>query len=253
MHIARQHARSASPQEQPSRPAASRATTSVNTMILETFPAGPLGCNCAIVGDEATKSAVVIDPGGDFEEIQERRAKHGLVLKAILHTHTHIDHVGATAELQRVHGAPARIHEADHFLYTILPIQAAMLGMGTPPETATLDAWLKHDEVVAIGSLDVHVLHTPGHTPGSCCFDIRARGAVSGAGDDAVLFAGDTLFQRSVGRTDLWGGDHGQLVKSIRGRLFELPDPTRVVCGHGGDTTIGAEKRENPFVGARAR
>jgi glyoxylase-like metal-dependent hydrolase (beta-lactamase superfamily II) len=210
-------------------------------MIVETFAAGPLGCNCSIVGDEVSKQAIVIDPGGDLEEIEARLAKHGLVTRAIVHTHTHIDHVGATAELQRKADAAARIHEGDSFLYSILPIQAAMLGMGAPPETAELDTFLKDDEIVRAGGIDLRVIHTPGHTPGSCCFEVRA-------GEDAILFAGDTLFRRSIGRTDLWGGDHDQILKSIRGKVLSLPEQTRVICGHGPDTTIGAEKRSNPFV-----
>lgn len=214
-------------------------------MIVETFAAGPLGCNCTLVIDEASKEAIVVDPGGDLPRIEARLAKHGAKVKAILHTHTHIDHVGATAELQRAHDAAARIHEGDQFLYSILPIQASMLGMGAPPESAELDAWLRDDEVVSVSGFDVHVLHTPGHTPGSCCFELRAG---RDSGDDSVVLAGDTLFQQSVGRTDLWGGDHDALVKSIRGKLFALPDPTRVICGHGPDTTIGVEKRSNPFV-----
>ncbi len=210
-------------------------------MIVESFAAGPLGCNCSIVGDPLTKQAIVIDPGGDFDEIEARLAKHGLVTRAIVHTHTHIDHVGATAELQRKADASARIHEGDSFLYSILPVQAAMLGMGEPPETAELDSFLKDDEIVRVGGIDLHVIHTPGHTPGSCCFEVRA-------GDDFMLFAGDTLFKRSIGRTDLWGGDHDQILKSIRGKVLSLPEQTRVICGHGPDTTIGAEKRSNPFV-----
>lgn len=211
-------------------------------MILETFSAGPLGCNCALLIDETSKQAIVVDPGGDLEEIERRLAVHGAVTRAIVHTHTHIDHVGATAALQRRAGAAARIHEGDQFLYSILPVQAAMLGLGAPPESAELDTFLRDDEVIRVGALDLRVIHTPGHTPGSCCFQARA-------GDDTVLLAGDTLFKRSVGRTDLWGGDQDALISSIRNKLFALPDPTRVICGHGPDTTLGAEKRENPFVG----
>ena len=219
-------------------------------MIVESFPVGALGCNCSILGDEASKEAIVVDPGGDLEQIESRLRALGLVAKAIVHTHTHIDHVGATAELQRATSAPARIHEGDKFLYDILPVQAQLLGMRRAPQTCELDAFLRDDEVIAIGGLDLHVIHTPGHTPGSCCFEARAKG---GSDDEVVLFAGDTLFQRSVGRTDLWGGDREQLVSSIRKKLFALPEPTRVICGHGDDTTIGAEKRGNPFVGLRAR
>lgn len=214
-------------------------------MIVETFAAGPLGCNCTIVIDETTKHAIVIDPGGDLPKIEERLTKHGAVAKSIVHTHTHIDHVGATAALQRSSDAAARIHEGDQFLYSILPIQAAMLGLGAAPESAELDTWLTDDEVIKIGALDVHVIHTPGHTPGSCCFEVRAPRAES---DDVLLLSGDTLFQRGVGRTDLWGGDHEALIASIKTKLFSLPDPTRVICGHGPNTTIAAEKRSNPFV-----
>ncbi|MFI5297958.1 MAG: MBL fold metallo-hydrolase [Polyangiales bacterium] len=216
-------------------------------MIVETFPVRPLGCNCSIIGDEATKEAIVVDPGGELDKIEARLKAHGFKVKAILHTHTHIDHVGATAGLQRITGATAKIHEADNFLYSILPIQAQLLGMGAAPETCDVE-WLKDGEELAIGASKLRVIHTPGHTPGSCCFEL-AR-----AGDDEhrIVFAGDTLFQGSVGRTDLWGGDSAQIVKSIRGRLFTLPEPTRVITGHGGDTTIADEMRFNPFVGRRA-
>jgi hydroxyacylglutathione hydrolase len=222
-------------------------------MIIETFPVGLLGCNCSIVGDETSKTALVVDPGGDLELIESKLRAHGLTAAAIVHTHTHIDHVGATAELQRSTSAPARIHEGDKTLYDILPIQAQLLGMGRAPVKCEFDAWLRDDEVISLGGLDVHVLHTPGHTPGSCCFEVRAKqtDAATSADDQVVLFAGDTLFQRSIGRTDLWGGDHGAIIASIRNKLFALPEPTRVVCGHGDETTIGQEKRLNPFVRVR--
>lgn len=214
-------------------------------MILETFSVGLLGCNCSIVGDESTKEAIVVDPGGDLQAIRNRLEKHGLRCKAIVHTHTHIDHVGATAELQHATDASARIHEGDKLLYDILPVQASLLGIADAPTKCEFDRWLQDDEVIPLGALDLHVLHTPGHTPGSCSFELRARG---GGDDEVVLFAGDTLFKRSIGRTDLWGGDHGQILSSIRKKLFTLPETTRVICGHGEETTIGEEKRANPFV-----
>ncbi len=234
-------------------------------MIVETFAAGPLGCNCSIAFDPESKEALVVDPGGDVDEILARLKRRGLTAKAIVHTHTHFDHVGGTAELQRETSAPARIHQADHFLYTILPIQTAMFGGMPAPETCELDTWLRDDDEIAIGALRVHVLHTPGHTPGSCCFEVRASApsAPSAAGaagassapsgscapsDEVVLFSGDTLFRGSVGRTDLWGGDHDALLRSIRGRLLGLPETTRVVCGHGEGTTIAFEKRANPYL-----
>ena len=231
------------------RPFAAEALQRVPVMIIETFPVGLLGCNCSIVGDEATKTALVVDPGGDRELIEEKLRAHGLTATAIVHTHTHIDHVGATAELQRATSAPARIHQADKTLYDILPVQAQLLGLGRAPVKCEFDAWLQDDEVISLGGLSVHVLHTPGHTPGSCCFEVRAK---SNDDDEVVLFAGDTLFQRSIGRTDLWGGDHSAIVASIQNKLFALPEPTRVVCGHGDETTIGLEKRLNPFVRLRS-
>jgi glyoxylase-like metal-dependent hydrolase (beta-lactamase superfamily II) len=217
-------------------------------MIVETFPVRPLGCNCSILGDETTREAIVVDPGGELEKIEGRLQALGLKLKTIVHTHTHIDHVGATAGLQRSSGATAKIHEADDFLYSILPIQAQLLRMGEAPERGEME-WLKDGEVLALGDAKLHVIHTPGHTPGSCCFELVGAGAA----DERLLFAGDTLFQGSIGRTDLWGGDSAQILKSIRGRLFTLPEPTRVVTGHGGETTIGDELRFNPFVGRRAK
>ena len=210
-------------------------------MIVETFPAGPLGCNCTILGDPSTKQAIVIDPGGDFPAIEAVIAEHGLTVKAILHTHTHIDHVGATAAVQKKHGAAARIHEGDEFLYSILPIQAQMLGMRAAPEHAELEAALRDDEVISLGGIDLRVIHTPGHTPGSVCFRWDAGGT-------PVVFAGDTLFRGSIGRTDLWGGDFAAIERSIKTRLYGLSDDTLVITGHGPSTTVGRERRGNAFV-----
>jgi glyoxylase-like metal-dependent hydrolase (beta-lactamase superfamily II) len=210
---------------------------------VETFPVGPLGCNCSIVVDPASKSAIVVDPGGDFEEIQRRLKKAGATVAAIVHTHTHIDHVGATAPLQRWTGAPAKIHEADKFLYDMLPVQAAMIGMDLP-ETCELDTTLADDQVLSAGAIEVLVLHTPGHTPGSCSF-------VAKLGSSQIAFAGDTLFRRSIGRTDLWGGDSDLILRSIKDKLFTLDEATKVVTGHGPSTTIGEERRTNPFVRLR--
>lgn len=211
-------------------------------MILETFPVGPLGCNCSILVDPTSKSALVIDPGGDFDEIRGRLEKAGAKVAAIVHTHTHIDHVGATAPLQRWSGAAARIHEADRFLYQMLPVQAAMLGI-EQPETCELEGDLDDGAVVKVGGLEVHVLHTPGHTPGSVSFLVEAQAA-------AVAFTGDTLFRRGIGRTDLWGGDSEGILRSIRRKLLTLEGATQVVAGHGPSTTIAEEREKNPFLRA---
>lgn len=192
------------------------------------------------MADEAAKQAIVIDPGGDFELIRQKLAQHGLAVTAIVHTHTHIDHVGATAPLQRHSGAGAHIHEADRLLYDMLPVQARMLGLPLPP-TCTMEGSLKDDCTFHAGALELGVLHTPGHTPGSVCFTVAHE-------SERWLFSGDTLFQRSIGRTDLWGGDSAAISRSLKERLVPLPEDTTVVPGHGPLTTIGAEKRHNPFL-----
>lgn len=209
-------------------------------MHIETFPTGPLGCNCSILVDPQSKDAIVVDPGGDFDEIQRRVQKAGAKIVAIVHTHTHIDHVGATAPLQEWSGAPAKIHEADRFLYEMLPVQAALVGMELP-ETCELEGSLVDDHVLSAGGIAMQVLHTPGHTPGSCTF-------VAKLGGTQVAFAGDTLFRRSIGRTDLWGGDSALILRSIKNKLFSLDAATKVITGHGPSTTIGEERRANPFV-----
>ncbi|MCC6557118.1 MAG: MBL fold metallo-hydrolase [Polyangiaceae bacterium] len=209
-------------------------------MLIETFPVGPLGCNCSLVVDPASKQAIVVDPGGDFDAIRDRIERAGASVVAIVHTHTHIDHVGATAPLQRWSSAPARIHEDDRFLYNLLPIQAALVGCPLP-EVCELDGDLVDGGSVTAGAIDLEVMHTPGHTPGSVSFVLRTPGG-------QVAFAGDTLFRRGIGRTDLWGGDQARIVRSIRDRLYALDEGTRVITGHGPETTIGEERARNPFV-----
>jgi hydroxyacylglutathione hydrolase len=207
---------------------------------VETLAVGPLGCNCSIVADVDAKRAVVVDPGGDFEEIRGRLDALGVSVAAIVHTHTHFDHVGCTAELQRSSGAAASIHEGDRFLYDILPLQAGMFGVPAP-ERADVDGGLVDGRTLRAGAIELAVLHTPGHTPGSCSF-------VATHGGETVVIAGDTLFRGSIGRTDLWGGDHDAILRSIRTRLLTLPDDARVVTGHGPSTTIGDERARNRFL-----
>ncbi len=212
----------------------------MRSVLLASFPTGPLGCNCSIIADEAAKQAIVIDPGGDYERIQKRLEQHGLSVTAIVHTHTHVDHVGATAPLQRHSGAEAHIHEADRFLYDMLPIQSALLGVPNPEKCDVLGT-LTDDFTVHAGELELGVMHTPGHTPGSVSFYLDTP-------DGKLLFSGDTLFQRGIGRTDLWGGDSGQIMTSIKQRLLTLDDDVVVVPGHGPQTTIGDERSLNPFL-----
>jgi hydroxyacylglutathione hydrolase len=209
-------------------------------MVIETFAVGPLRCNCSILVDDESRRAIVIDPGGDFDNIRARLENNAARVVAIVHTHTHIDHVGATAPLQRWSSADALIHEADRFLYDLLPLQAEFLGVPLP-ERCDIEGDLVHDLVLRAGEIEMQVLHTPGHTPGSVSFVVRGP-------DASVAFTGDTLFRRGIGRTDLWGGDGDLIFKSLRTRLMTLPEDTKVVAGHGPTTTIGEERRGNPFL-----
>lgn len=207
---------------------------------VETFPTGPLRCNCSLVVDTSTKRAIVVDPGGDFDLIAEKLGALGASVDAIVHTHTHIDHVGATAEVQRTTNARACIHEADRFLYDLLPVQAAMLRIPLP-EKVEMEGSLKDGSTLSAGGVELGVLHTPGHTPGSVTFVVKTQ-------DGTRVFSGDTLFRRGIGRTDLWGGDSGLIMKSLREKILTLPDDAIVVPGHGPETTIGEERTKNPFL-----
>lgn len=209
-------------------------------VIVETFPTGPLGCNCSLVVDEASKRAIVVDPGGDFDKIDARLTALGATVDAIVHTHTHIDHVGATAAVQRKNNARACIHEDDRFLYDLLPVQAAMLGMAVP-EKVEMDGSLKDGGSLHAGGVELGVIHTPGHTPGSVTFVVKTA-------DGTRVFSGDTLFRRGIGRTDLWGGDSALILRSLREKVLTLPDDAIVVPGHGPETTIGEERTKNPFL-----
>ncbi len=221
------------------------ASATTGRVHVETFAVGPLGCNCSIVADLEAKRAIVIDPGGSYDQIHARLQALGVEVDAIVHTHTHFDHVGSTAELQRATGSVASIHEADRALYELLPLQAEIFRMRAPV-AADMDGGLIDGRAIRAGALELGVLHTPGHTPGSCSFVVRCDGKTH-------LFAGDTLFRGSVGRTDLWGGDSGTLIQSIRSKLLTLPDDTHVVTGHGDSTTIADERARNPFLRGSVR
>lgn len=204
---------------------------------LTTFPVGPLGCNCSLLWDVETGRGVVVDPGGDAAKIRAQVEALGFRVQALLHTHAHFDHVGATRELQDLWQCPAHLHGDDTFLIDALSQQTGMFGMPAipQPEMAALHAGDPH--------LDLTTLHTPGHTPGSCCFH-------GGFTQGRVLLAGDTLFRGGVGRTDLWGGSWEDLEQSIRRELYGLAPETLVIPGHGPATTIGDEAAGNPYVRA---
>jgi glyoxylase-like metal-dependent hydrolase (beta-lactamase superfamily II) len=208
--------------------------------LVETFPVGPLQCNCTILADPASREAVVIDPGDEPERILRALEAAKLSPVALLHTHAHFDHVTGSREVHEATGAPIRLHAADRPLYDALPEQAAFFGLRAEAPLAP-DAPLRDEERIRFGPFALRALHTPGHTPGSTCFLLE--------GDAPALYSGDTLFRRSIGRTDLWGGDTDAILESIRVKLFALPGDVPVVCGHGPGTTIDEEKRLNPFAG----
>lgn len=207
-------------------------------MILETFPVGPLQCNCTILGDEEAGEAIVIDPGDEVSRIHRRLTDLDLKLKQILVTHAHIDHVGGALKLKRLTGAPILLNEADLPLLEMMETQAGWLGIATP-ETTPPDAPLADGLIVGLDRYPAQVLHTPGHTQGSVCLHFAPL---------KLLVAGDTLFAGSIGRTDLPGGNSRQIIDSIETRLLGLPDETKVLAGHGPSTTIGTERRSNPFL-----
>lgn len=207
-------------------------------MVLQTFPVGPLACNCTILGDEQTREAIVIDPGEEVDGIEKRLAACGLKLKQILVTHGHIDHVGGALKLKQRTGAPIYMNERDLEQLALMPMQAAWLGVEAP-ETAPPDESLPDGAMVGLTALPAKVIHTPGHTQGSVCIHFHSL---------KLLIAGDTLFAGGIGRTDLPGGDHEQILDSIHQRLLGLPVETKVVPGHGPATTIAAERMGNPFL-----
>ena len=208
--------------------------------LIETFPVGPLQCNCTILADPATREAVVIDPGDEAERILRALEAEKLTPVALLHTHAHFDHVTGSRAVKEATSAPIRLHAGDRPLYDALPEQASYFGLRAEAP-AEPDAPLTDGEIIRFGGHALRAIHTPGHTPGSTCFLLE--------GGAPRLFSGDTLFRRSIGRTDLWGGDTEAILASIRDRLFALTGDTPVVCGHGPDTTIDEEKRLNPFAG----
>jgi glyoxylase-like metal-dependent hydrolase (beta-lactamase superfamily II) len=207
-------------------------------MIHEILPVGMLRCNCSIFGDEATKEAIVVDPGDKIGEIRKILERHGLKVKAIVITHAHIDHIGGAQKLKAATGAPVYLNANDRELYDMIETQAAWLGMPVPERTE-IDVSPRDGDSLTLGPAEFQVLHTPGHTQGSISLFIPSEGK---------LIAGDTLFRDSIGRTDLPGGDGRQILASIHNKLLVLPEETVVVPGHGPNTTIAREREFNPFL-----
>lgn len=217
-------------------------------LVRRTFPVGLLGCNCTIVACPETSEALVVDPGDEAPRILEALAREGLTAVKLVHTHAHFDHLMATGEVAAASRAEILVHREDRWLWDNAVMQTEVFGLGRadrqrwagpPAPTAELTG----DEAIGFGRREARAIHTPGHTPGSLCLLLEAAGEVP------LLLSGDTLFRRSIGRTDLWGGSAPTILQSIRERLLPLPDATVVVPGHGQETTIADEREHNPFLG----
>jgi hydroxyacylglutathione hydrolase len=211
-------------------------------MILEHRAVGPFFKNGFVLGCEETREGVIIDPGDEVEELLAAAEQHRLSIKTILLTHAHLDHVTGVGKAKQALGVPIWLHQADNILYEHVVQQGQMFGIHVDPQPP-VDAFYDGEGPLRFGRYEVRVFHTPGHCPGGVCL------AVNKAGEQkATLFVGDTLFAGSIGRTDLPGGDADTLLRSIRDVLFRFPDDTVVWSGHGEPTTIGRERRTNPFL-----
>jgi glyoxylase-like metal-dependent hydrolase (beta-lactamase superfamily II) len=207
-------------------------------MIHELLAVGPLQCNCSILGDETSREAIVVDPGAEIPRILEVLERHQLTVKQIVVTHAHIDHIAGAYGLKQITGAPILYNQRDLPLVAMMEEQAGWIGVPTPTVSAP-DESLEDGDIVAVAGISGTVIRTPGHTEGSLCLYLP---------EQSLLLAGDTLFAGSIGRTDLPGGNTGKILASIRDRLLPLPDSTKVIAGHGPSTTIGIEKKVNPFL-----
>jgi hydroxyacylglutathione hydrolase len=209
--------------------------------MLETvsFTLGPAMTNAYLVADPETKEAAVIDPAWDGQLILAEALQREWRIAHLWYTHAHFDHIGGAAEIaDSLKPAPqVALHPADHILWRAqggAPMFGYQIDPGPEPGVD-----LAHGQILRLGSVAFEVRHTPGHTPGLCCFYVAAEG---------ICFCGDLIFRGGVGRTDLPGGDWQSLLDSIQQQIFSLPDETRLLCGHGPETTVGEEKRNNPFL-----
>lgn len=212
-------------------------------MIVRSRIVGPFAENTYLVGCDEEGVAALVDPGGDLDDLLATAARLGLAVEAIWLTHAHVDHLLGVADAVRRTGAPILLHPDDEIIYRAAPEQARAFGVEID-ELPPPDRPLRDQEELAVGALTCRVLHVPGHSPGHVAFSFPTEGAV---------FSGDCLFAGSIGRTDLPGGDHATLLSSIRDRLLRLGDDVRVYPGHGPATTVGRERRENPFLAGGGR
>jgi hydroxyacylglutathione hydrolase len=211
-------------------------------MLLSTHTAPPFQKNAYLVGCATTREAVVIDPGDEVEQLVEAVRADALRVRYVLLTHAHLDHITGVARAKEAFDAPVVLHEADLPLYRAVVQQGLMFGLKVEAQPP-VDRFYSLGECIAFGRYEARVHHTPGHSPGGVCLQVGPAGT---PGPD--LFVGDTLFAGSIGRTDLPGGDYPTLIQSIKTVLFGLGDDARVYPGHGEPTTIGRERRTNPFL-----
>ena len=209
---------------------------------MEIRAVGPFFKNGFVLGCEETREAVLIDPGDEVEELLAIAAQQSLAIRHILLTHAHVDHITGVGAAKKALGVPIYLHREDLFLYDDIVEIGAMFGMNVQPQPP-VDIFYTPGQVITFGTLEARPHHTPGHCPGGVCLEIRTKGQ---PGKDLVV--GDTLFAGSIGRTDLPGGDLKRLLASIRNVLFPFGDDARVYPGHGPATTIGQERKTNPFL-----
>lgn len=198
---------------------------------------GPLQCNCSILACPETKEAILVDPGDEPEKILKELKKDNYTVKYLLHTHAHFDHINATKTIKPHLQGQICLHKEDEVIYNNLKLQGQMFGFHFD-NPLPVEKYLEDEEILTFGKQKLQVIHTPGHSPGGLCFKIN----------DEKIFTGDTLFQGSIGRSDLWGGNQETLINSIEKRLMVLEDDLPVFPGHGGETKIGIEKRKNPYL-----
>lgn len=213
--------------------------TERGNMIFETIVVGELGVNCYLLADSQTKEGVVIDPGAEPERILSVVQKNGVKVVAVLNTHGHFDHIGGNRKVAQTTGAPLMINKEDEPFLSRASTSAKMYGLRAD-DSPVPSSYLAEGDLIRFGGHEIKVIHIPGHSQGGSCFYL---------GKDGILISGDSLFAESIGRTDLPGGSQTQLVGAIRAKLMTLPEKVKVFPGHGPATTIGHEKKHNPYLG----
>ncbi len=209
-----------------------------------TFPVGAFQCNCTVIADTETGEAIVVDPGDECHKINAVLDQLNCKPSYLIHTHAHIDHVGASRALHLSRGGTICLHKDDEFLYQNLKMQSEMLHLDFDTNIIPVQKHINDCDAIELTHVIAEVIHTPGHTPGSVCFKVfDKKNRIQ-----PIVFTGDTVFKNSIGRTDLWGGDSEIILKSIHEKILILPSEMELIPGHGRFTTVGQEKKMNPFL-----